>query len=148
MISRVIVTLVVCLIEVIHMIIIIESYYLISLTTINSGIPNTLHCVKVIFVSTAFYFLFNQKINNYDVIGIGFCSLWVIFIALSGSGLVVDEFSWNFIFSGLLILLAIMIQVPKIIITKHYFCYGDNDVNMIHFKVFHDVILFSIIVQL
>ena len=141
-------TIIICVFEALHIILIIESFYLVSLTKVNSGVPNTLHCVKVIWMCVVFYFFFKQKINYYDITGIVFCVLWVILIALSGSGFVVDGSSMNFLFSCLMILLGISLQIPKIIITKFYFWYGENDVNAIHFKVFHDLILFSFVVQI
>ena len=78
--------------------------------------------------------------------GIAFCGLWIVFVMLSKSGFTFDKISWNFILSAILMLIVSVLQVLKDIIMKYYFWYGDNEVNIVHFKVFHDLILYSLIV--
>ena len=101
---------------------------------------------KIFLIAITFYFIFNQRLNLLNYLGISLCGLWIIFITFSKSGFISDETSNNFILSAILMLVVSVLQVLKDIVMKYYFWYGDNDVNIVHFKVFHDLILYSFIV--
>ena len=101
---------------------------------------------KVFLVSVIFYYIFGQKLNLLNFTAIIFWGLWIVFIMLSKSGFVFDKVSWNFILSAILMLIISVLQVFKDTVMKYYFWYGDNDVNIVHFKVFHDTFLYLLIV--
>ena len=101
---------------------------------------------KVFLVSAIFYYIFGQNLNLLNFIGIIFWGLWIVFIMLSKSGFVFDKVSWNFILSAIFTLIMAVLQVLKDTVMKYYFWYGENDVNIVHFKVFHDTFLYSLIV--
>ena len=128
------------------MLIFFKICYLISNTHMNSGFIGIFYyALKIVLISLSFYYVFEQKLNLLDIVGIGFWIWWTLFITLSKSDFDLDEASWNFVFFILLILIASILLIPKEIAIKYYFCYGDNDVNIIAFKVFCETILYLII---
>ena len=90
--------------------------------------------------------MFNQKLNFLNNISIACWGVWIVFVTFSKSGLSFSEMSWNYILSCLEVLLMAVLQVLKDAIKKYYFWFGENDVNIIHFKAFHDVVLYTLII--
>ena len=130
MMNRIYATIVICFLELVNTFLIFESYYLISSTKVNTGVITTLFCLRIAFISIWFYYLFEQKLNLFDYVGMGFWWLCVILIALSKSGFIFNNFSANYILSICIILIVILLQTPRDAIMKYYFWYEENNVNI------------------
>ena len=143
--NRIAATIAICLIELFNMVLVYKSYYLVSTTHVNTGITGSLYWFKIVLISIAFYFIFNQILNLFDYLGIAFWIAWISLVSLSKYNENQSSSSWNFIFAVILMLINIIMQVPKDAIMKYYFWYKVNNVNIIAFRVFHDVILYFFI---
>ena len=81
--NRVVVTLVLCTINVLQYWTFILGYKYASLAGVNNGILMSLYSIKSIFSSVCFYIFFKQSLKLFEIFGIAMCLACVICIAMS-----------------------------------------------------------------
>ena len=59
------------------------SYHYAVLASLNVGVLMSTYALKPIITSISFYLLYDQKLKNFEIIGIFMCSVTVCLIAFS-----------------------------------------------------------------
>jgi len=145
---RVIATCVIWSLELLTKFIMLKSFYYQSVSGINSGVIVCFFTLKLIITTIAFNYLFNQKLKTYDYIGIILGILWVLTMTAShpvSTQKHTKTFGYEFLAAISLISISILVLIPRDIIMKKYFAYGQNNVNIVQFRTFHDVWFHTIV---
>lgn len=145
---RIYATIAICALEIVAIFCQFQSYYFAKLAHFNTGVLTSLFAVKIILITGVFAVLFHQRLKFYDYVGIFFCIMCVSAITLSKSrgGANFDPEKYgSFLLSLTLIITAILILIPRDIITKFNFAFKDQNVNIIAFRTFHDIAFYSVL---
>lgn len=125
-----------------------KALHLASKANVNSGVITCFFSFKLILITIFFNIFFNQKLKIFDYVGIflGICCV----LTMTGSYSVFNTseneiLQYDYFVAVSLMAVVISLLVIRDIVMKNYFAYGENNTNIVHFRVFHDLCFQSVL---
>jgi hypothetical protein len=119
------------------------SYYYATLANLNNGVIMTMYALKPIISSVLFHFLFKQKLQKFEVVGIGLWFISACWITLSTYKPYEEEEEYDFKYAWIslgLIWCPVLIICFNTTLMKYYLAYDKNQVNVSAFYNFSSLI--------
>ena len=131
--SRIFLTFLVALLHILQHWVFILGYYYASLANLNNGIVMTILASKPFFSSVAFYFLFNQRLEKFELIAMGILLISVILIGFSSDESNSKDNHQNTIYiiiSMLLLVVSTFLVSIRIVLIKYFLAHGENQADI------------------
>ena len=138
--TRVFVLIFVAIVHVLQHWTFIISYQYATLANLNNGIVMTVLASKPVFSSVSFYFLFKQRLERFELIGVVFLLCSVVMIGVSSEGQEVNGDPNSTIYvviSILLLFLSSALVATRTVVMKYFLAYDSNQVNVSAFYNFY-----------